>query len=569
MSLLSKKKWIFPERVEKDFLKAILKKREVENIEKFLNPKIEDIPDSSKLYDTKSAVKKILEHIEKGNKIIIHGDFDADGIASVSLLWDFLYNDLAKHLDKKVDVIPFIPSRIDQGYGLTQSSLEDILQLKGNLVITVDCGVRDKDLIQKYKKEKGLDFVITDHHQPPDDILENLDYPLVHQMYPNKEYPNKEICGCTVTFLLVQEIKKAVGMEYEITEDTKGLDLVALTTVTDLMPLIEANRVFVYFGIKQIRKARRKGLKELILCSGIQPKDIQSYHLGFVIGPRINAAGRIGSPLEAVKLLVSNSEVLCKRIANDLNNLNFERQKLTSDLLEQSKEGMDEDDNLIFVLGNQWHEGIIGLVAGKLLEEYYKPVIVATIGEYGEIRGSARSIKGFNITDALEKNKKYLEKFGGHELAAGFSVKPESIDDFKKDIVKLANESISKDMLIPEMKIDLLLNTDSIDLGLIKMLNQLEPFGYGNPKPVIAIKEAVIVRKSVMGKEGNHMKLLVKGDGIDLLTMIMFGCKDDIEKLNENDKIDVIGYPEINAWNGNENIQFMVKEYQPGVEHIA
>ena len=568
MSLLSKKKWIFTDTVEKDFLESILKKRGIEDVEKFLNPNIKDIPEPSKLQDTSSAVKKILEHVEKGNKIIIHGDFDADGIGSVSLLWDFLYNDLAKHLDKKIDVIPFIPSRIDQGYGLTKSSLDDILDLKGNLVITVDCGVRDKKLIKEYKKDKGLDFVITDHHQPPEDILEDLDYPLVHQMYPNKEYPNQEICGCAVTFLLIQEIKKAVGMEYEITEDTKGLDLVALTTVTDLMPLTEVNRIFVYYGMKQIKNAKRKGLKELILRSGVQPEDIQSYHLGFVIGPRINAAGRIGSPLEAVKLLVSNSEVLCKKIANDLNNLNFERQKLTTELLDQSKETIKEEDNLIFILGNQWHEGIIGLVAGKLLEEYYKPVIVATIGENGEIRGSARSIKGFNITDALSKNEKYLEKFGGHELAAGFSVKPEAIEEFRKNIIEIANKEISKDMLVPEINIDLVLNTDAIDISLIKSLNQLEPFGYGNPKPVIALKEVVIVKKTIMGKEGNHMKLLVKGDGIDLLTLIMFGCKDDIEKLNEKDMIDVIGYPDINVWNGNENIQFMVKEYHPGMGNV-
>ena len=563
MTLESKKKWIFPEKeIVKDFAKEILNKREIEDVDSFLDPRIGDIPDCSYLSDTESAAKRILEHVEKGNKIVIHGDFDSDGICSVSIFWEFLYRELAKHLDKKINVIPYIPSRIDQGYGLTESSLDDILEMKGDLVITVDCGVRDKELIQKYKKDKNLEFVITDHHQPPEDILENLDYPLVHQMYPGKEYPNTEICGCAVTFLLIQEIKKQSGMEYTIDENTKGLDLVALATVTDMMPLIGVNRVFVKYGMEQIKKGNRLGLKHLVLRSGSQPQDIQSYHLGFVLGPRVNAAGRIGSPMDAVKLFVSSKEDQCKELANKLNSLNFDRQKLTFDMLEKGKGMVDEKQKLIFVLGEQWHEGIIGLVAGKLLESFYKPVIVATINEEGEIRGSARSIKGFNITHALEQCDKYLARYGGHELAAGFSVKEGEVEKFKMEIEKIANEEITEEMLIPEVNIDLAVDTDSVSFSLVNELDKLEPFGYGNPKPTIALKECVIVRKKTMGQEENHMRLTVKGEGVDLLTLIMFNCKDDIEQLNEDDMIDVIGYPNVNVWNGNESMQFMVKEWR-------
>ena len=364
-----------------------------------------------------------MKYVQEDKKIVIHGDFDADGIGAVSLLWDFLYNDLAKHLNKKVDVVPFIPSRIDQGYGLTESSIQDMINLKADLIVTVDCGVRDKELIHKYMNETDLEFIITDHHQPPEDILENLDYPLVHQMHPGKEYPMLEICGSAVTFLLIQEIKKQSEMDYEIKEDTKGLDLVALTTVTDIMPLVGVNRIFVKYGLEHMRKGTRLGLKNLALVTKNQPQDLQSYHLGYVLGPRINAAGRIGDPLEAVRLLVSKNEKQCREIAYNLNSLNFDRQQMTTEILEQGRSSADIEQNLIFVLGSQWHEGIVGLVAGKLQEEFYKPVIVATISEEGEIRGSARSIKGFNITKALEKHSDFLERYGGHELARRFYCK--------------------------------------------------------------------------------------------------------------------------------------------------
>ena len=222
MSLKSKGEWNFPEeKINDDIIKFLLEKREIEDIDGYLQPSLKDIPDSGKLYDSKRAAKEILESVEKGEKIVIHGDFDSDGICASALLWDFLYRDLAKHLDKKIDVLPYIPSRIDQGYGLTEDSLNDVLELGGQLLISVDCGVRDEKLIKKYmegsKDKKPLKVVVTDHHQPPEDLSEKLSYPLVHQMYPKHEYPYTQICGAAVVFLLIQEIKKQVGMDFELT----------------------------------------------------------------------------------------------------------------------------------------------------------------------------------------------------------------------------------------------------------------------------------------------------------------------------------------------------------------
>ncbi len=565
MGLRSSSNWIFPEKViDRNILEYVLESRGIEK-ESFLNSTLKDIPDFKKLHDSKKAAKDIVNAIKNGQKIVIHGDFDADGICSVTILWEFLFKDVSKILNTKVDVIPYIPSRVDQGYGLTESSINDVLDLGGQLLISVDCGVRDRELINRYRKEKGLGFVITDHHQPPEDLVEELEYPLVHPMYPKYEYPFVNICGAYVTFLLIQAIKYELGIEYEINGNTKGLDLVAMATVTDLMPLLDVNRVVVKYGIEQIKRGKRVGLNELAKVSGIELGDINSYHLGYILGPRINAAGRIGSPLDAVKLLVSEKEEVCKSISNVLNETNFQRQFMTQNGLDEAIAVIGEsNDKLLFVVNDDWHEGVVGLIAGKLNEKYHRPILVGTRKE-GIVKGSARSITGFNITNALSLCSKYLDRYGGHELAAGFTVKEGMEKDFSNCIRKVAEKEITEDMLIKDLKIDLLLSSEGINQRLIQELDILKPFGYCNSKPLIGIKELIVVKKQIMGKLGNHMKLLCKGDGIDLITLVLFNCGIDTEDINIDDKIDVVGGVGINCWNGNEEIQFLVKEWRPSI----
>ncbi len=579
MSLKSEREWVLPKEKTKDVVEHILKERDIKEKEIFLNPNIEDIPNHKKLHDTKSGAKKIVEHIKKRNKIVIHGDYDADGICSTSLLWDFLYRDVSKFLEKEIDVLPYIPDRVEQGYGLTKDSLDDVFNLGAKLVITVDCGVRDKELIHEFMQEKDLDFVVTDHHLPPEDLLESKEqkkekekdkedkkkkkeeirYPLVHQMYPGYEYPYTEICGTSVVYFLIQQIRDLLDMPKDL---KYGLDLVALATVTDVMPLLDVNRVFVKEGLEEINKGKRLGLRMLALRAGIEPNEVQSYHLGFVLGPRINASGRIASPMEAVRLLVSNDENQCKEIANLLETTNFERQKMTTEIFEQAKEEIKEsEDNLLFVIGKDWHEGIIGLVAGKLQQLYYRPVVVATKSE-GVIKGSARSIKGFNITNAFDKFKKQLERYGGHELAAGFSATEEKIETFKKSLVEYANKEITKEQLQPKLDIEILLGSEDVTKDLVNELKRLEPLGFGNPKPMVCLKELLIKSKQVIGKDGNHLKLFVGDKNTEPLTLLLFGCGDDVEILKEGDSIDVVGYPDINVWNGRESMQFNVKEWR-------
>ncbi|MCD4756383.1 single-stranded-DNA-specific exonuclease RecJ [bacterium] len=564
MSLKSKKKWVWPKkRVNTTTLiKTILKLRGVEDEKDFLQPTLENIPDFHHLHDSIGGARDIVKAIKEGKKIVIHGDYDADGICATALLWEFLYKELAKFLDTKIDVLPYIPDRTDQGYGLTESSIEDCIKLGAQMIISVDCGVRDKELINKYIKK--ISFVITDHHQPPEDILDNLSYPLVHQRYPKHNYSDEEVCGAHVAFILTQAIKAEVGMDTEITLETRGLDLVALATVTDIMTLKGVNRTIVKYGLEQMKKGSRVGLNSLIEKAQIDTAQLDTYHFGFVLGPRINASGRIGSALDSVKLLVSNDTKICNELSSKLDNLNFERQKLTKEALNVSKEMVDDKKKIICILGDDWHEGIVGLIAGKLNEEFSKPTLVVTQAN-GEIKGSARSIKGFNITNALEKCKEHLARFGGHEMAGGFTVKEGKWEEFKSCMEEIAEKEITEEMLIPTLNIDLFLSTDDLSFELVKILEQLEPFGYGNRKPILGIKELVVVNKQIMGKMQNHMKLLCKGDGVDMVTIIMFRCESDIKEIEVDNVIDVVGSVNVNSWNGSETIQLITKEWKNSV----
>jgi len=558
MTLESKRKWVLPKNDKGSFLERLLEGREISDTEKFLNPNISVLENFSSLYDVESASKTILKAVKEGKKIYIHGDFDADGICATALLWKFLYKDLAEFLDIKIDVLPYIPDRGEQGYGLTESSLDDIKGQGGEFVITVDCGIRDLELIKEYK---DISFIITDHHQPPEDFNTKHKYPIVHQMYPKHEYSNQKICGTTIVFFLIQQIKKEVGMEYGITEDTEGLDLVALATVTDIMPLTEENRVLVNFGLKQINKNPRVGIEKLCEVSKVEPKDIDTYHLGFLIGPRINVAGRIGDPLKAVKLLISQDPKLCTDIAYELNDLNFRRQEMTKEALEKSEKEVEKEDRILIYFDEDIHEGIVGLVAGKLQEKFHIPSLVITKLDE-ELRGSARSILGFNVTQALEESSEFLDRFGGHAQAAGFSLKEKNLKKFIKKMQEIAKRDIIDEMLISELKIDMVISTEDISYDLLNAINKLKPYGYGNSKPKLMMSNLEVKTKRILGKRKNHMKLEIKGEGGNVISTILFSCEEDIEKIKIGDMIDVVGSIYLNSWMGRDSLEFQVKEWK-------
>lgn len=569
MTLQSNERWVLPKEIEKDTLSKfkginptvakLLLSRGVSfnQAQDFLNPSLSQIPSYKELYNSRKAAKDILKAVNEGKRIYIHGDFDVDGICATAILWEFLYKELSKQIGKKVDVLPYIPSRVDEGYGLSDSSINAMQKDGAQLIITVDCGIRDRQLIEKYPQ---LQFIITDHHQPPEDI-KSAKYTVVHQMFPGKEYPDEKICGSAVAFLLTQAIRNEVGISSDITIDTPGLDLLGLATVTDMMPLIGVNRVFVKYGIEQMKLGKRLGIKYLSQISSVDLKTLDSYHFGFVIGPRINAAGRIGNSMDALRLLVSEDKNQVTQLASSLHNLNALRQEKTNTIITQALMAVEQmaDDMLIFVSGKDWEEGIIGLVAGKLFEKFKRPVVVATQIN-GEIRGSARSPMYFNITSAIEKYAQHLDKYGGHAQAAGFNVREGELEKFRQKLVKFANENITPDMLSNDLEIDLQLSISDINRELFDEIEKLKPFGYGNRKPLIAI-EGVQIEEVFEMSGGRHAKLKISDMG-ESLVAVLFNCDEDIKEFEIGRTISLAGNLDVNHWNGSSELQFQVKTWK-------
>ena len=553
--------WIVKNKIKGKFsfeklIKLLLENRDIKEVEDFLHPEISKIPSFKKLHNSSKAAKKILDAVKSKKKIVIYGDYDVDGICGCCLLWSFLYFELSEFLGiekKDLNILPYIPDRVEEGYGLSTQSLDKLVKDEVELVITADCGVRDKELIKKY----DMDFIITDHHLPPDDILDDLDYILVHQLFPGKEYPYASVCGAFVVFLLILAIKDAVGMESSFEKNTKYLDLVCLATVTDIMPLNGVNRIVVKYGLEVLAEGSNLGLKKLAEKAKMELSTISTYHLGYILGPRLNASGRIDSAMHGLKLLATKDVSQAQELANKLDGLNFERQKLTKEILDQARQKVDLEKSLLFVVGQDWNEGVIGLVAGRLQEEFNHPVVVVT-----ENKGSARSINGLNITQAIGKFSKYLVKFGGHTQAAGFSIKEGKLDEFKEKLVNYVEKNVSKDLLRKTLEIDTVLDIEYLNMDLASEISKLEPFGYGNKKPLFLLENIVVVSKRVLGKDQNHMKLEIKGDAVDVDEAIFFNCSEDIEKINVDDVLDLVGYVGVNEWNGLTKVQFEVKDWK-------
>lgn len=563
MTLESNRKWVIPSHVstKETIVTDLLLARGVDTKanKSFLNPSLTDIPSCERLYGAKKAAKQIVQAIKEKQKIFIHGDFDVDGISATAIMWEFLYRDVTNILGEQVDVHPYIPDRVDEGYGLSKSSIDAMLEKGAQVIITVDCGVRDRLIIEEYMEKSPCTFIITDHHQPPEDI-KKAKYTIVHQMFPGKEFPEEKICGAFVAFLLTLAIRSALKVDDTIHEGSNGLDLVALATVADMMPLVGVNRVVVKYGLEQMKMGSRVGLKSLFEISGVELPTIDSYHLGFVIGPRINAAGRIGSALEALRLLVVQDNVRANEYSTILHNLNVQRQEKTLEIFNMATAVANEEDSLIFIIGDDWHEGIIGLVAGKLMEKYGKPVIVTTKIENGQYKGSARSLSSFNITDAIANFSDSLERYGGHAQAAGFTVKLNEIEKFRSKLIEFANGNLNKDMLERTLELDARVDMANLSIDLYNEIERLKPFGYGNSKPLVMFSGVEIIEKILL-KNGVHMKLKLKGDGGEV-TSLMFNCSDDVDTLNVGDTIDVASYVVLNEWNGYRNVELQIKEWR-------
>jgi len=562
--MLHKKRWICREVSEEDilrvsqragisrFLAKIFLSRGIEdetNIKGILNPSLELLHDPFLLNDMKKAVDRIKLAIDRNEKIVVYGDYDVDGITSTSVLYNFLSS-------RKADVDYYIPDRLDEGYGLSTGAVDRISETNASLIITVDCGITAIDEIN-YIKYKNMDVIVTDHHECKEELPDA--YAVICPCRPDSSYPFSQLAGVGVVFKLIHAlcIEMGLGSAY-----LDYLDLVALGTVADVVPLVDENRVIVSFGIQKIMSTANVGLRKLMENCNYSNKPITSWTIGFVFAPRINAAGRIGDARIAVRLLTTYDEEEANDIVALLDDDNRLRQSTEVEILNEAVSIIEGDESylkekVLIVAGEKWHHGVIGIVASRITDRYHKPCILFS-KEDMIAKGSGRSIEGFDLFKALCHCRELIEKFGGHELAAGLTVSIDNLPAFRKMINEYADSVLNEEDLVPKLEIDARIDREDISIKNIMDLNSLAPFGAGNPTPVFIYRNLRIINIRTVG-DNKHLKLKLR-DSDTLLDAIGFNMGDMADVLRTGDMVDVACTLEMNSWNSVDTIQLNIRD---------
>ena len=531
-----------------DLISSILASRgiiEKEDVREFLNPTRDDFHDPLLMPDMEKAVDRILKAIQTQEKTIIYGDYDVDGITSITVLKKFLE-------ERNLQVGEYIPNRLNEGYGLNKEAVKKIAEQGYKLIITVDCGISCIEEI-KYATELGLEVIVTDHHEPAEELPKCL--AVVDAKRKDNQYPFNQLAGVGVVFKLIQAI--SIKLNLDNREYLKYLDIVCVGTISDIVPLVDENRVITKLGLKLVPISKNIGLRTLLASTGY--KEVNSTTISFGIAPRINACGRMGEEKEALRLFLTNDLHEAKEITERLNNYNLERQETEKRIFKQALEQIEngEKDKSCIVLGQEgWHHGIIGIVASKVTDIYFKPsILICFEGEEG--KGSGRSIPGFNLHDAVMNCDTYVEKFGGHSMAIGINVKRENFEKFKKEFEEYTQNSHISD-IIPIIQIDKQVDIKKINIQEVNELKLLEPYGEGNKMPIFLIKNLKILSIRSLS-EGKHIKMKL---GIDnyMIDAIGFNMGEVADKYLIGDKVDIVGSLEINQFGGNENIQVNLKD---------
>lgn len=524
---------------------------EEKQIEKFLNPKRSDFYNPFEMPDMEIAVQRIIEAIENKEKIIIYGDYDVDGITSVTVLKSFLQ-------ERGIEVAEYIPNRLKEGYGLNKAAVEEIAKQDNKLMITVDCGISAIEEVE-YASQLGIETIITDHHEPGNELPKAL--AVVDAKRKDNKYPFRNLAGVGVVFKLIQAIGIKLGLEEK--EYLKYLDIVCIGTISDIVPLVDENRVIVKLGLRLVEQTKNLGLKSILQASGYTK--IDSSTISFGVAPRINACGRMGHQEEALKLFLSKeiNEVneLTQRL-NEYNKLRQETEKsIYNDAIKQIEEHGLANNNTIVIMGENWHHGVIGIVSSKITELYFKPsILLCEEDECG--KGSGRSIPGFDLYEALTECISSIDKFGGHSMAVGISVKKDSFIEFKEKLEKIAKEKHIEE-IVPILKIDAQVSLDDIDKNMVESLKELEPYGEENKMPLFAFKNLKIDSIRALS-EGKHLKLTLK-DNKNMVNAIGFNLGELSNEYRIGDKIDVVGNLEINTFNGVDNIQINIKDVMKSI----
>jgi single-stranded-DNA-specific exonuclease len=535
------------------FVATLLVQRGIETFEQakhFFRPTLDDLHDPFLMKDMDKAVERIEAAIEKGENILVFGDYDVDGTTAVSLVSSYLKSYYP-------NVATYIPDRYAEGYGISFKGIDFADDNEFSLIIALDCGIKSIDHVA-YAKERNIDFIICDHHRPGEFLPEAV--AVLDPKREDCEYPYDELCGCGVGFKLIQ----ALGSNRnETIEDlVLYLDLVATAIAADIVPMTGENRVLAYFGLQVINAEPRPGIKALI--HQIKKKTLDITDVVFIIAPRINAAGRIKHGNHAVQLLTEFDFEQAQQFASEIEQYNSDRKDLdkyiTKEALQQIIQNQEEKKFTTVVFQEDWHKGVIGIVASRLIETYYRPTLVFTKSG-DKYAASARSVKGFDVYNALESCSEHLEQFGGHMYAAGMTLAAENYSAFKDAFEKIVEETIHPDMLIPEIAIDAEINFDDISPKLIRILKQFEPFGPLNMTPIFLTKN---VRDTgyakTLGSEDEHLKLFAKQNNSEGLTAIGFGLGNKIEITANHKPFEAVYCIDENEWNGKTSIQLRLKD---------
>ena len=534
---------------------------DIQDAAQFLNCQLTDLIDPYMLHGMREAVDRIILSLEKKEKILVYGDYDVDGVTATSLILLFLR-------DLGFSTHYYIPKRVEEGYGVNKESIRKFAEKGIGLIITVDCGISSVEEIA-YANSLGINVIVTDHHEPPIKLPDAA--ALINPLLAGCSFPYKSFSGVGLAFYLIAGLRKGLRekgffKEGEEPSLVEYLDLVAVGTIADIVPLTGINRILVRAGLEQINVKPRLGIKILLEVCGIQPGHVDSSSVAYRLAPKINAAGRLSDAMRGVLLLTTDSREDAEREAGFLDVENDERQRIEGKIYTEAVEmiqsnGIEKDCRSIVLSSADWHPGVVGIVASRLMERYYRPTVLLCF-ESGVYKGSARGIPNFHLYQGLARCRDLLLEFGGHKYAAGLKVVPENLEKFMERFESVVREMVPEDGFTQVMKLDAETSLDALGMEEVSKLQGLAPFGAGNPEPVILIKDVEILNPKVVG--GDHLSFLAKQNGVTI-GAIAFRQAHELEHLKE--KMELAAVPEVQVWRGISQVKLRVKGMRPAEEH--